>query len=225
MAERTNEEWIKALRGPGRDEALADLRTLLVRALRVALSGKGKLTEADLEDFAQDALVRIINALDSFRGEARFTTWAYKIAIRVALSELRRRRWREVSLDTLTGDTDSDFVPSTLADPAVDPEQQAIQRMVLDTIRRAIAEDLTEKQRKALVAARVQRIPMEVIAQRLGTNRNALYKLLHDARKRLQKALADKGLPADEIMSAFGAGEQVRSESARASSTEERDDR
>ncbi len=167
MAERTNEEWIKALRGPGRDEALADLRTLLVRALRVALSGKGKLTEADLEDFAQDALVRIINALDSFRGEARFTTWAYKIAIRVALSELRRRRWREVSLDTLTGDTDSDFVPSTLADPAVDPEQQAIQRMVLDTIRRAIAEDLTEKQRKALVAARVQRIPMEVIAQRL----------------------------------------------------------
>lgn len=225
MAERSNEEWIEALRGPGRDEALADLQVLLVRALRVALSGRGRLTEADLEDFAQDALLRIIDALDSFRGEARFTTWAYKIAIRVALSELRRRRWRDVSLDTLTGAADSDFIPNTLADPAVDPEQQAIQRMVLDTIRRAIAEDLTEKQRKALIAARVQGIPTEIIAQKLGTNRNALYKLLHDARKRLQKALTDKGLPPDEVMSAFGMGEQVRSKVASASTSEVPDDR
>jgi RNA polymerase sigma-70 factor (ECF subfamily) len=225
VAERTNEEWIEALRGPDRDEALADLRRLLVRALRVALSGKGKLTEADLDDFAQDALLRIVDALDSFRGEARFTTWAYKVAIRVALSELRRRRWRDVSLDYLTGAANGDFIPSSLADPALDPEQQAIQRMVLDTIRRAIAEDLTEKQRKALVAARVHGMPMEVIAQKMGTNRNALYKLLHDARKRLQKALTDKGLSPDEVMSAFGVGEQVRTKAASASSPEVRDDR
>jgi RNA polymerase sigma-70 factor (ECF subfamily) len=214
VVERTNEEWLEALRGPQRDQALADLRALLIRGLRVALAGKGKLTEADLEDFVQEALVKILGALDSFRGEARFTTWAYKIAIRVAFSELRRRRWRDVSLEALTGATDSDFVPETLADPAVDPEQHAIQHAVLDTLRQAIDNDLTEKQRRALIGARVYGMPTAEIARRLETNPNALYKLLHDARIRLQKALIAKGLPPEEILAAFGLPAQVRTEPA-----------
>jgi RNA polymerase sigma-70 factor (ECF subfamily) len=217
LAQRTNEEWLEALRGPQRDEALADLRTLLLRALRVALAGKGRLSEGDLEDFVQDALLKILAALDTFRGEARFTTWAYKIAIRVGLSELRRRRWRDVSLEDLTGGPDSDFVPETLADPATDPEQRTIQRMVLQTMRKAIAEDLTEKQRRALIASRVYGMPTGEIARRLGTNPNALYKLLHDARIRLQKALMAKGLPPEEILAAFGLPAQVRTEPASAS--------
>ena len=95
MAKRSNQKWLEMLRGPQREQALADLRALLMRGLRAALAGHRKITEGDLDDFVQDALVRILDALDSFRGESRFTTWAHKIAIRVALTELRRRRWRD----------------------------------------------------------------------------------------------------------------------------------
>ena len=212
MVQRTNEEWLEALRGPQHDKALADLRALLLRGLRAALLGKGKVSEADLEDFGQVALLKIMAALDSFRGESRFTTWAYRIAIRVAFSELRRRRWRDVSLDDLTASPDSNFIPDTLADPAADPEQQTIQHMVLDTMRRVIAEDLTDKQRQALVAVRVHGMPLAEVARRMGTNRNALYKLLYDARQRLQKELSAKGLPPEEVLAAFGLATEVRPE-------------
>ena len=178
--------------------------------LRVALASKAKVSEDDVEDFAQDALVKILAALDSFRGESRLTTWAHKIAIRVALTELRRRRWRDVSLDSLIHSTDADFLPDTLADPAATPEEKAIQNMVLETMRRVIAEDLTDKQRKSLVAARVHGMPLEEVARRMGTNRNALYKLLHDARQRLRKELMTKGLPPEEVLSAFGLKAKVR---------------
>ena len=217
VVKRTNQEWLEGLRGPQRDEALADLRGILVRGLRVALANQPKVSEDDLEDLTQDALVKILAALDSFRGESRFTTWAHKIAIRVALTELRRRRWRDVSLDSLIHSTDADFLPDTLADPAAGPEEQAIQRMVLETMRRVIAEDLTDKQRQALVATRVHDMPLEEVARRMGTNRNALYKLLHDARQRLRKELMTKGLPPEEVLSAFGLKAKVRDRQATAS--------
>lgn len=203
MAERSNEEWLAALRGPHQDKALADLRLLLVRGLRAALTKQGKVSQQDLEDFAQDALLRILDALDSFRGEARFTTWAYRIAIHTALGELRRRRWRDVSLEDLSGTTDPTFVPDTLADDAFSPEEVALQRMVLETMRRAIEEDLTDRQRQALIAVRVHGMPIAEVARRMGTNPNALYKLLHDARQRLQRALRERELPRDEILAAF----------------------
>jgi RNA polymerase sigma-70 factor (ECF subfamily) len=205
LAKRTNEEWLDALRGPQREEALADLRQVLIRGLHAALVRKGSVTEEDVEDFVQDGLLRIVDALDSFRGEAQFTTWAYKIAIRVAFTELRRRRWRDVSLDQLSVTADSGFLPETIADPDASPEQQAIQRAVLETLRHTIANDLTDRQRTALTAARVHGMPLDELSMRMDTNRNALYKLLHDARRRLQRALADKGLPADDILAAFGA--------------------
>jgi RNA polymerase sigma-70 factor (ECF subfamily) len=217
---RSNEEWLADLRGPERDKALADLRMLLVRGLRAALTKHGKVSDQDLEDFAQDALLRITDALDSFRGEARFTTWAYRIAIHTALGELRRRRWRDVSLDDLHNATDPDFVPDTIADPSVGPEKQALQRVVLDTLRRAIEEDLTEKQRRALIAARVQGMPIAEVARRMDTNPNALYKLLHDARQRLQRALRDRGLPPEEVLAAFGLSAGVRTAQAAASVTQ-----
>jgi RNA polymerase sigma-70 factor (ECF subfamily) len=204
MIERTNQEWLAALRGPGRDKALADLRAFLVRGLRYALANQSNVTETDLEDFAQEALLKILAGLDSFRGESRFTTWAQKIAVRVALTELRRHRWRDVSLDEMTGFPDADpFIPDTLADPAAGPEQQAIQRMLLSTLRRIIATELTDRQRQALVAARIHGMPLEEVARRMGTNRNALYKLLHDARQRLKKRMMAEGLSPQDVLAAF----------------------
>jgi len=205
MTERTNQEWLAALRGLERDEALADLRAFLVRGLRYALASWSVVDEAILEDFAQDALLKILDGLDSFRGESRFTTWAQKIAVRVALTELRRHRWRDVSLDEMTGSPDMDFIiPDTLADPSAGPEQQAIQRTLLSTLRRIIATELTDKQRQALVAVRIHGVPLEEVARRMGTNRNALYKLLHDARQRLKKRMMAEGLSPQDVLAAFG---------------------
>ncbi len=204
MIERNNQEWLAALRGPGRDEALADLRALLVRGLRYALAGRSGVDESHLEDFAQEALLKILAGLDSFRGESRFTTWAQKIAVRVAFTELRRRRWRDVSLHELVEASGTDFIPDTLADPSAGPEQQAIQRMLLSTLRRIIVEELTDKQRQALVAARIHGMPLEEVARRMGTNRNALYKLLHDGRQRLKKRMMVEGLSSQEMLAAFG---------------------
>jgi RNA polymerase sigma-70 factor (ECF subfamily) len=196
MTERTNQEWLAALRSPQRDEALADLRALLVRGLGYALAGHSGVDDSTLEDFAQDALLKILDGLDSFRGESRFTTWAQKIAVNVAFTELRRHRWRDVSLDEMTGFPD--------ADPSAGPEQQAIQRTLLSTLSRIIATELTDKQRQALVAARIHGMPLEEVARRMGTNRNALYKLLHDARQRLKKRMMDEGLSPQDVLAAFG---------------------
>lgn len=205
MTERSNEEWLSALRQPSlqRDEALADLRALLVRGLRYALYDRSNVDDALLEDLAQETLLKILDKLDTFRGESRFTTWAQKIAVNLALSELRRRRWRDVSLDEMTEALDGDFIPMTLVDPSAGPEQQAVQRMVLTTLRQVIANDLTDKQRQALVATRVHGVPLEEVARRMDTNQNALYKLMHDARQRLKKALLEAGLSTQEILDAF----------------------
>jgi len=212
MIERTNQEWLDALRGPGRDEALADLRAFLVRGLGYALAGRPGVDDSLLEDFAQEALLKILAGLDSFRGESRFTTWAQKIAVRVALTELRRHRWRDVSLDEMTRSPDADpsmgsghrFIPEILAEPSAGPEQQAIQRMLLSTLRRIIATELTDKQRQALVAVRIHGMPLEEVAREMGTNRNALYKLLHDARQRLKKRMMAEGLSPQDVLAAFG---------------------
>jgi RNA polymerase sigma-70 factor (ECF subfamily) len=204
VAERSNEEWIAALSQPGPkyDAAVEELRLLLVRGLGYALSRRRGIDDALLEDFAQDALLRILDGLDTFRGESRFITWAQKIAVRVAYTELRRHRWRDVALDDLTGSPDADFVPRFMADPSVGPEQRAVQHSVLDTMRRVIDEDLTDKQREALVA-KIQGMPLEEVARRMGSNRNALYKLIYDARQRLKDRLLAEGLTAEEILSTF----------------------
>lgn len=204
MKDRTNEEWLAELQGPEQDRALADLRAFLVRGLGYALASYSDVDEAMIEDFVQDALLRILGALDSFRGESRFTTWAQKIAVRVAYSELRRRRWRDVSLDDLIASYDLDFVPDMLVDPSAGPDQQATQQIFLNTLRRLIATELTDKQRQAMVAVRIHGMPLEEVARRMGTNRNALYKLLHDARQRLKRKMEAEGLSPEDILAAFG---------------------
>jgi len=204
MAERTNQEWLAELQSPEREDALADLRVLLVRGLRFALSGRSSVTEADLEDFAQDALLKILAGLGSFRGESRFTTWAHKIAVRVAFSEMRRRRWKDVSLqDLIAQHDDGDFTPAVLTDSAPTPEQQTTQQMMLETVQRLIMEELTDHQRQAMMAVMKGGMPLEEVARRMGTNRNALYKLLHDARRRLKKRMMAQGMSPQAVLAAF----------------------
>jgi len=202
--QRTSEEWLAALSGPGRDEALTDLRALLVRGLRYGLAGWSGVDQTTLEDLTQEALLKILHGLDSFRQESHFTTWAQKIAINGAISELRRRRWRDVSLDELVELGETHFIPQRLADPAADTEKQATQRMFLSALRQIIAEELTDKQRQAFFAAYIHAVPLEEVARRMSTNRNALYKLLHDARQRLKKRIMAKGLSPDDFAATFG---------------------
>src|ERR687894_2910852 len=150
VIERTNEQWLAELRGPNPDAALVDLYDLLVRGLRGALGGYGSGVEANFGDFAQEALIKIMGDLDSFRGESRFTTWAQKIAMNVALTELKRSRWRDVSLQDLFARREgADRGP---ADPHPTSEQLALQNTVLGELRRMIDEELTDRQREAVVA-------------------------------------------------------------------------
>ncbi|MFQ5858786.1 MAG: RNA polymerase sigma factor [Anaerolineae bacterium] len=204
MVERTNQEWLAELRGLEQEEALADLRALLVKGLRYAMADRPAVTEADLEDFAQEALLKTLAGLDTFRGESRFTTWAQKIAVRVAFTELRRRRWKDVSIeDLIAKDREGDWTPSILADAAPSPEQRVTQQLLMEMVQRLIAEELTERQRQAMTAAVIGGMPLEEVARRMGTNRNALYKLLHDARRRLQTRMMAIGLSPQDVLAAF----------------------
>ncbi|NLE75665.1 MAG: sigma-70 family RNA polymerase sigma factor [Chloroflexi bacterium] len=205
MTERTNLDWVSALQVPDQDVALAELRVILTRGLGYALASRSNVTEADIQDFVHDALLKIVAALDSFRGESRFTTWAQKIAVHVALTELRRRRWQDVSLDQLAGFPETDFTPSALSDPNSGPEQLAIQSSLLSSLHRIIDEQLTDRQRQALVAIVIHGMPLPEVARRMQTNNNALYKLLYDARQRVRRRLQEQGLSAEDVLAAFEA--------------------
>jgi RNA polymerase sigma-70 factor, ECF subfamily len=208
VTERSNEQWLAELRGPQRDRALADLRAVLVRGLRVALRRRVRqgLNEA-AEDFAQEALIKIMANLDTFRGESQFTTWAQKIAVRTASTELRRKRWRDVSLQevldsygTRSGESDR------LADEQLTPEQLTMRSTMMATVRRFVDDELTDKQREAIVAVMFEGMPQEEAARRMGTNRNALYKLMHDARTRLKKRMEAEDLSAQDVLGSIGEG-------------------
>ncbi len=212
MTTRSNTEWVTDLgsTGPARGRALADLRGVLVKGLRYALANQREMSQLDgteraelVEDFVQDALTRVLSHVNTFRGESAFTTWAHKIAVRVALTELRRMRWRDVSLEQLTQIEEKETTPAFSADPAPNPEQVALRHSMLATLERIIMEELTEKQRTVMMAARIHDMPLEEVARRIGSNRNAVYKMLHDARRRLKQRLEAEGLTMEEVMKAF----------------------
>jgi RNA polymerase sigma-70 factor (ECF subfamily) len=208
VAQRSNEEWVADLSDPIVDQTLEELRAILLRGLRAALSSRIDYDlEAITEDFAQDALLKILKNVDTFRGESRFTTWAQKIAIHVAFSELRRRRWKDISLQTLIETPDGDeFTPKILTDPHQSPEDEATQNDIMLIVERLVDEELTERQRTAMLAMLQGDIPISEIAEKMDTNANALYKLLHDARKRLQSRLEEQaGLSASELLALFDA--------------------
>ena len=207
MKQHTNEEWLAGLRGPEQDRVIGELRAVIVRGLKVTFAGRVRGLDETAEDLAQDALIRILNNLDSFRGESRFTTWAQRVAVRVAYTELRRRRWRDVSLqEVIERHEGSGRDPDALTDRGSSPERETVRKMMVETLQSFIAEELTDRQREAMVAVMFEGMPLEEAARRMETNRNALYKLLHDARKKLKKRIEAEGLSPQEVLEALGEG-------------------
>jgi len=209
MATRTNEAWLADLRAEGetRSAAIEDLRAIIEKGLPYALSRWLSPDQPQfnslVEEVTQETLLRVLDQLDTFEGRSQFTTWVHKIAIRIALTELRRKRWRDSSLDELTENEDLPPPPGLLADPQASPEISAERTDMLDRVRRIIDEELTERQRQALLLLSVQDMPMEEAARKLKTNRNALYKLLHDARLRLRTRLATEEIAPNEVLALF----------------------
>jgi RNA polymerase sigma-70 factor (ECF subfamily) len=181
--------------GPGRDAALADLHVLLLRGAHHELRRRpevlARLSPGELDDLAHqaadDALAAILAKLDTFRGDSRFTTWAYKFVLLEAGVKARRRAWqgREITLGDETWRHIADNAPG--AQQAV--EDSDLLRAIVD----AIGSKLTTHQREVFTALALNGIPIDVLAERLTSTRGALYKTLHDARRKLRAALADAG--------------------------------
>ena len=206
MVSLTNQEWIDRLKRTDNSAALEELRRQLKRGLTYALYNRLPPEQLDdlVEDFTQDSVLRILEVLDTFRGESRFLTWATKIAVRLAFSELRRKRYQDVPLDVLTADPDQEVSESNtlLTDPALAPEAQVNRDELLGLVDRMIDEELTPRQRDALRAVMESDLPMEEVARRMGKSRNAFYKMVYDARQRLLTRLAERGLNLQDLLAA-----------------------
>ncbi len=190
-------EWIlESLRSTDANysDALTELRRIILAGLIRSLGARASVDL--LEDVTQDSILRILDRLDQFQGRSRFTTWAMSIAIRGAMSELRRRHWKHVSLEVVVVER------STETDAAVMMQSTSEQQLLIDAMHRVIESELTERQRDALTAE-LRGEPMAAIASRMGCNRNAIYKLTHDARKRLKRGLERAGHSAATVATAF----------------------
>ena len=191
-------EWLRCLRADDatRQEAVVRLHALLMQAARFEIARRRPalphLRGDELDDIAteaaDDALMSILRRLDDFRGASRFTTWAYKFALLEAAVKLRKRSWqgRELPLEPDGWDV--------FSSPGLEPDAEAEQSELLAVIQVAIAEVLTPHQRRVLVALALNGVPIDVLAERLNSNRGALYKTLHDARRKLRAHLRERGL-------------------------------
>ena len=194
--------WVESLRADDgtREDAVARLHALLLKAARFECTRRRPtllhLRGDELDDIANeaadDALMSILRRLDDFHGASRFTTWAYKFALLEAAVKLRKRAWqgREVPIEPEGWDLFSSL--------GLEPDAEAEQNELLVTLQSAIAEVLTPHQRRVLVALALNGVPIDVLAERLGTNRGALYKTLHDARRKLRNHLSERGLALDQ---------------------------
>ena len=192
-----DQSWLSDLRSSGaeRDAAIAALHDLLLRAARFELNRRrhslSHVSHGDIDDLAtqaaDDALVAVLGKLDTFRGASRFTTWAYKFALLEAGVKARRRAWqgREVVLDERAW--------PVLGDPAPSAQQALEQAELLASIRQAVHETLTAHQREVFIALALNEVPIDVLAERLGTTRGALYKTLHDARRKIRDTVTAAG--------------------------------
>ena len=194
--------WLRRLRGDGatRDEAVAELHALLLRAARFE-TNRRRATHAHLrgevdeiaQEAADDALLAVLARLDDFRGLSRFTTWAYKFALYQAAVKVRRRAWqgREIPVE--------DEAWAALSSSAIEPGAAVEQSELLGAIRVGVEEALTPHQRTVLVALALNDVPIDVLAERLQTTRGALYKTLHDARRKLRRHLVESGHASGEL--------------------------
>jgi RNA polymerase sigma-70 factor, ECF subfamily len=190
-------EWVRSLRRGGAegDAALQRLHGLLLRVARAELrrrNSRSLIGGHELDDLAHqacaDAMVAITAKLDQFRHESRFTTWAYKFVILEVSNKLGRHFWKapDVSIDH----EDWDRLPGSLG---LDPQQRAEWQELIDALRRAIDESLTPHQRRLFVGIILNGVPVDALAVELGSNRNAIYKALFDARRKLHRTLVANG--------------------------------
>lgn len=189
----TSDPWVEKLKDPvQQEEALTELRVRLVRGLKRAFSSAG---ESFAEDIAQDALIRILEKIDQFEGRSRFPTWAMSIAVRLATSHVRRKHFKDVSLEQFSnGDGPTlDVAVDTVPGAAEQLEQSSIYQKLSELI-----DGLSDRQQTAVRAA-LSGMPVEEIADRTGSNRNAVYKLVHDARTRLKSGLEAAGYSAEDL--------------------------
>jgi RNA polymerase sigma-70 factor (ECF subfamily) len=200
--DRDNESWVTELRSTDsrQQAAFEDLRGALVRRLGRALAGRAAADDSFLDDVVQDTLVQILKRLDQFASRSAFLTWATSIAIHQAITELRRRRWSDVSLQDVIGA--DDWGPQRMICRDSPTDAEAERREILAALDDSIRQSLTDKQRQALVAE-LRGMPLEDIARCLGSNRNAVYKLTFDARKRLRQSLEAAGYRAIDIQAAI----------------------
>ncbi|MEV4350022.1 sigma-70 family RNA polymerase sigma factor [Actinoplanes sp. NPDC049596] len=195
----TSAQWLAALQADGavRDQAHTRLHGLLLAAARAELgrrSGHSRLNGAELDDLAHqaaaDAMLSVLRQLPTFRGESRFTTWAYKFAMFEVSGKLGRHFWTRHPTTPLD-EADWEALPGRFG---FSVENEAQWRELMAALRHAIEYDLTERQRQVFTAVVVNGTPMDAVCVELDTNRNAVYKTMFDARRRLRAALVAKGL-------------------------------
>ena len=194
-----NDPWVVRLKGDQtRDAALNELREYLIRGLSRSMStryGGGY----SAEDVVQEALVKIVASLDQFAGKSRFTTWAMTVATRIGISEMRRKHYKDVSIESFASEGSS-FEVAAVDDVTVSTELD--RESMIGKLQALIDESLSEKQRFAIRAS-LAGLPVEVIAEKSGSNRNSVYKLVHDARIKLRSGLEAAGISADVLATAF----------------------
>jgi RNA polymerase sigma-70 factor (ECF subfamily) len=202
-ARRNDEDWTHDLGsadGSLRDGAVRDLRDMLCRGLAKSLSRSGRVDDAFLEDVVQESCVKILEKLESFEGRSKFRTWAVTIAVRTAVSKMRKRDWQNVSLESVT--TGAELFPPIAVDASQKADQTNNRSQLLSKLKDLIDSELTERQ-WAAITAELAGMPLPQIAEKLGSNTNSLYKLLHDARKRLRSGLEASGFTVEDVREAW----------------------
>lgn len=212
---RTNEEWLNELSAGGikQSRAIEDLWEVLKHGCRYTVNRhSSELDRFDLqqieqfvEDSAQDALITVLKHVNEFRGESKFTTWAYKFAINITLTAMRRESWKNISLDQLLEQKSENSLALSEDEPGNNPDLMLHRKTIWESIQSVIQNDLTEKQQQVIKLIVFDEVPMDVVCDHLGTNRNAVYKLLHDARRKLKQQIQAQGLGVAELMDLFSA--------------------
>jgi RNA polymerase sigma-70 factor (ECF subfamily) len=193
---RDSKNWVEEL-SAREESALIALRDALLRNLRKALANRPRADDSFLDDMVQEALLRILDRLNRFEGRSHFLTWATSIAIRTSLGHLRRSHWKDVSLSDL--DVELDTLSAYATDSNLTPDARTQRHAMISALLDAIKRELTDRQRTALLAE-LKGMPLAEIARHLSTNRNSVYKLTHDARKKLKKRLEAVGYTAEDVV-------------------------
>lgn len=197
---RSNSDWILFLNKEHAEysRTLEELRKYLLNGLGYSFKNHKKLNKENLEDLCQEAMIRIVDKIDSYSGEALFTSWAMKIAVNTVLNEIRHKSWLNVSLENF--EKNESFLNTAKGYPIyMSPEKKILRKEMAQLCNTLINEELSQKQRTAMVYRMKYAMPLDEIARRTGSTRNGVYKLLHDARMKLKNAMESKGIDSIDI--------------------------